>query len=100
MKFLKEALRKIIQEELQSVLKEQTSFDPGMSMARQTPASLEDLAVGRVDVVGGIGFYTKKYYEFFISTYACWHSNFLEIKKYKALISYWTKYQKSVVHGV
>ena len=52
MKFLKEALRKIIQEELQSVLKEQTSFDPGMSMARQTPASLEDLAVGRVDVVG------------------------------------------------
>jgi len=52
MKFLKEALRKIIQEELQSVLKEQTSSDPGMSMARQTPASLEDLAVGRVDVVG------------------------------------------------
>ena len=52
MKFKKEDLRRVIQEELQSVLKEQTSFDPGMSMARQTPASLEDLAVGRVDVVG------------------------------------------------
>ena len=52
MKFKKEDLRKVIQEEIQSVLKEQTSFDPGMSMARQTPASLEDLAVGRVDVVG------------------------------------------------
>ena len=47
MKFKKEDLRRVIQEELQSVLKEQTSFDPGMSMARQTPARLEDLAVGK-----------------------------------------------------
>jgi hypothetical protein len=61
MKITRSLLKDIIKEEIQKELSEQDmtsmaggqrSFDPGMSMARQTPASPEDLAVGKVDVVG------------------------------------------------
>ena len=61
MKITRSQLKKIIKEEIQKELSEQDytsmyggqrSYDPGMSMARQTPASPEDLAVGKVDVVG------------------------------------------------
>lgn len=61
MKITRSQLKKIIKEEIQKELSEQDytsmyggqrSYDPGMSMARQTPASPEDLEVGKVDVVG------------------------------------------------
>ena len=61
MKITRSQLKKIIKEEIQKELSEQDytsmyggqrSYDPGMSMARQTPASPEDLKVGKVDVVG------------------------------------------------
>ena len=61
MKITRSQLKKIIKEEIQKELSEQDytsmyggqrSYDPGMSMATQTPASPEDLAVGKVDVVG------------------------------------------------
>jgi len=61
MKITRSQLKKIIKEEIQKELSEQDytsmyggqrSYDPGMSMATQTPASPEDLEVGKVDVVG------------------------------------------------
>ena len=56
MKITRSLLKEIIKEEIQKELSEQDytsmyggqrSYDPGMSMARQTPASPEDLEVGK-----------------------------------------------------